>query len=42
VLADGELIATKKPGLIARLFGTGWPEPEAVVAAIEALGKHKP
>jgi hypothetical protein len=36
---DGEVIASRKAGLLTRLFGGGWPDPEAVVAAIEARRK---
>jgi len=40
VVVDGETIASKKTGLLTKLFGGGWPDPDAVVAAIaERSGK---
>ena len=41
VVVDGEVIARRKPGLLARLLGGGWPEPEAVIAAIEQRRKKQ-
>lgn len=42
VVADGEVIASKKGGLLAGLFGGGWPDPDAVIAALRPrLGKQK-
>lgn len=35
VVADGETIASRGGGVISRLFGAGWPDPEDVVAALE-------
>lgn len=34
MLADGELIASKGGGLLASLFGGGWPDPHEVVATL--------
>ena len=36
VLADGQVIATRGGGVLARLFGGGWPEPARVVEALRA------
>jgi hypothetical protein len=38
VKADGVTIA-KKGGLIATLFGTGWPDPDQVVMALAQHAK---
>jgi hypothetical protein len=34
VLADGEVIASRAKGFLARLVG-GWPDPEDVIDAVE-------
>ena len=36
VLVDGQVIATRGGGVLARLFGGGWPEPARVVEALRA------
>ena len=35
VVVDGVTIASKKTGLLTKLLGGGWPDPDEVVAAIE-------
>ncbi len=34
VTADGELIVSRARSLLRRLLGGGWPDPDAVVAAL--------
>lgn len=34
VLADGELVASRDGGFIAKLLGGGWPDPHEVVNAL--------
>jgi hypothetical protein len=34
VLADGQVIAQRKTGLLSMLLGGGWPEPREVVSAL--------
>lgn len=36
VVVDGVVVASRQKKLLTLLFGGGWPDPEAVVAAIEA------
>jgi hypothetical protein len=36
VRADGELVAARGGGLLTKLFGGGWPDPDAVVDALRA------
>jgi hypothetical protein len=36
VYAGDERIAERSSGFLARLFGGGWPDPDAVVAALRA------
>jgi len=36
VLVDDNLIASRAGGLINRLFGGGWPDPNAVVEAVRS------
>lgn len=40
VVADGELIATKKGNFLTKLLGGGWPEPNAVVEALRAKARR--
>lgn len=42
VVVDGEVVATRSGGLLKKVLGGGWPEPEAVVAAIEQKRGPKP
>lgn len=35
VVVDGETVASRERGLLTRLMGGGWPDPEDVVAAVE-------
>ena len=35
VLLDGEVIASRERGLLKRLLGGGWPDPEAIVDEIQ-------
>jgi len=37
VVVDGETIASRGGNLLTRALGGGWPDPEAVVAKIEAM-----
>ena len=37
VVVDGETIASRGGNLLTRALGGGWPDPEAVIAKIEAL-----
>ncbi len=38
VVVDGEVIARRGGGgLLNRLFGGGWPDPDDVIAKIEAI-----
>lgn len=32
---DGETVASRQKGFLTRLLRGGWPDPEAVVAAVE-------
>lgn len=34
VLADGELVASKDEGFLAKFFGGGWPDEDEIVTAI--------
>ena len=34
VLADGELVASKKKSFLSHFTGGGWPDPAEVVAAL--------
>ena len=36
VEVDGRIVARREAGLLARLFGGGWPAPAAVIAAIRS------
>jgi len=36
VLVDGDLVATRSSGILAKLFGGGWPSPARVVEEIRA------
>ena len=36
VLVDGEVVARRGGNLWRRLLGGGWPDPDAVVAAVQA------
>jgi len=38
VLIDGTLVASRGGGFLARLFGGGWPDPDAVAEAIRSRG----
>lgn len=42
VVVDGEVVASRGGGVFQRLFGGGWPDPEAVVRAIEERLQAKP
>lgn len=35
MVADGETIASRQGGLLTRLLGGGWPDPDDVIAALE-------
>ena len=35
VVVDGEVVARRQGGLLQRVLGGGWPDPEDVIAAIE-------
>jgi predicted Rdx family selenoprotein len=35
VVVDGEVVAARKTGFWNLVFGSGWPKPAAVIAAIE-------
>lgn len=37
VVVDGKTIASRGGNLLTRALGGGWPDPEAVIAKIEAL-----
>ena len=37
VVVDGETIASRGGNLLTRALGGGWPDPEAVIAKIEAM-----
>jgi hypothetical protein len=39
VTVDGQVVASRTHNVLQRMTGGGWPEPEAVVAAI---GKRMP
>jgi hypothetical protein len=42
VVADGEVVATRKQGFLQKLLGSGWPEPAAVIAALRRrLGNER-
>ncbi|HEX6813777.1 MAG TPA: hypothetical protein VF384_19305 [Planctomycetota bacterium] len=41
VVVDGEVIASRGGSMLERLLKGGWPDPEAVVAKIEAKRKQK-
>ena len=36
VVVDGQVVASKTGGFLVKLLGGGWPDPDAVVAAIRA------
>jgi hypothetical protein len=36
-VVDGEVVASRGGNVLSRLLGGGWPDPEDVVAKIEAL-----
>lgn len=38
VLADGELVASRDGGFLAKLFRGGWPDPHEVVNALHRRG----
>lgn len=42
VLVDGEVVASRGGGMLKRVLGGGWPDPEQVVAAIEARLRSRP
>jgi hypothetical protein len=43
VVVDGEVVARRARGVRRRALGGGWPEPEDVVAKIEAkLARGRP
>lgn len=37
VVVDGQVVASRGGNMLTRLLGGGWPDPEDVVAKIEAL-----
>ena len=37
VVVDGETIASRGGNVLTRALGGGWPDPEAVIAKIEAM-----
>lgn len=41
VLVDGELVAARGGNLLTRLLGGGWPDPEDVIAKIDAIRKAR-
>ena len=42
VVVDGKVIASRGGNLLSKMLGGGWPDPEQVIAAIEALQQPKP
>jgi hypothetical protein len=42
VLVDGELIASRGGSMLKRVLGGGWPDPDEVIAKIEALQQARP
>lgn len=41
VLVDGKVIASRGGNMLQKVLGGGWPDPEDVIAKIEALQKAK-
>ncbi|MBL8755816.1 MAG: hypothetical protein JNK15_21140 [Planctomycetes bacterium] len=37
VVVDGQVVASRGGNVLTRLLGGGWPDPEDVVAKVEAL-----
>ncbi|HLQ38797.1 MAG TPA: hypothetical protein VK348_13390 [Planctomycetota bacterium] len=35
ILVDGKVVAGRNSNLLRKIFGGGWPDPAAVVAAID-------
>lgn len=42
VVVDGQTIASRGGNVFTKLIGGGWPDPEDVIAKIEALQRAKP
>jgi hypothetical protein len=36
VRIDGEVVASRNAGFVARLLGGGWPDPNGVVRAVQS------
>ncbi len=41
VLVDGEVVASRNGSMLKRVLGGGWPDPEEVIATIEAKLRAK-
>ncbi len=41
VLVDGKVIASRGGNMLQKVLGGGWPDPEDVIAKIEAMQKAK-
>lgn len=41
MLVDGKVIASRGGNALQKVLGGGWPDPEDVIAKIEALQKAK-
>ena len=41
MLVDGELIASRGGNMLKRVLGGGWPDPEEVIAKIEAIRQQR-
>jgi hypothetical protein len=41
VVVDGEVIASRGGNMLKRVLGGGWPDPEEVIAKIEAKMQAK-
>ena len=41
VVVDGRVIASRGGNVLQKMFGGGWPDPEDVIAKIEALQQQK-
>ena len=39
VYVDGRMVVTRKGGLIAKLVGRPWPDPDDVIAAVRTAGQ---
>jgi hypothetical protein len=42
VLVDGEVVASRGGSMLKRVLGGGWPDPEEVIAKIEAIRAARP